>query len=124
MPWSGHVLVATALFAAAGFCTGPLFSALLASRERYAPAAVRTQVFTLGAGLKSTFAAAGAAGAGALGGLGASPLLLGTAAVVGRVLLTGRRTRGTGPESAPTAARNVQPAPVDTPSDSSEKGHL
>jgi MFS family permease len=59
------------------------------------------QVFTLGAGLKSTFAAAGAAAAGALSGLGAAPLVLGTAvcqvaaAAVARVLLTARHTRGT-----------------------------
>ncbi|MFJ4525666.1 MFS transporter [Streptomyces sp. NPDC088810] len=142
VPWSGHVLVATVLFAAAGFCTGPLFSALLASRERYAPAAVRTQVFTLGAGLKSTFAAAGAAAAGALSGLGAAPLLLGTAAcqvaaaAVGRVLLTGRRAQGTCPAPAPVRNAPSRPAgtpsgttPSDTtsdpsdPSDPSEKGH-
>ncbi|MEW2301447.1 MFS transporter [Streptomyces sp. NPDC006655] len=136
VPWSGHVLVVTALFAAAGFCTGPLFSALLASRERYAPAAVRTQVFTLGAGLKSTFAAAGAATAGALSGLGAVPLVLGTAAcqvaaaAVGRLLLTGCRTRWDGP--APARARNAPSGPAgtppdavpsDVPSDSSGKGH-
>ncbi|MGA5039783.1 MFS transporter [Streptomyces capoamus] len=116
VPWSGDVLVATALFAAAGSCTGPLFSALLASRERYAPAAVRTQVFTLGAGLKSTFAAAGAAVAGALGGLGTAPLLLGAAAcqvaaaAVGRVLLTDRRTRGARPARSPVGNAPSAPA--------------
>ncbi|MEV6483552.1 MFS transporter [Streptomyces sp. NPDC051576] len=67
--------VTTALFAVAGWTTGPLFSALLTARERYAPPELRTQVFTLGAGLKSTAAAAGAAGIGALGGWGAAPLL-------------------------------------------------
>ncbi|MBK3575638.1 MFS transporter [Streptomyces sp. MBT65] len=65
----------TALFATAGWATGPLFSTLLAARERYAPQPLRTQIFTLGAGLKSTAAAAGAAGIGALGALGAAPLL-------------------------------------------------
>ncbi|MFJ6088405.1 MFS transporter [Streptomyces sp. NPDC092369] len=65
----------TALFVTAGWATGPLFSTLLAARERYAPQPLRTQIFTLGAGLKSTAAAAGAAGIGALGGLGAAPLL-------------------------------------------------
>ncbi|MEU2427325.1 MFS transporter [Streptomyces sp. NPDC007851] len=98
VPLAQHAVPAVGLFAAAGFCTGPLFSALLASRERYAPASARTQVFTLGAGLKSTFAAAGAAAAGALNGLGATALLLGTAAcqvvaaALGLALLTGRRT--------------------------------
>jgi hypothetical protein len=111
VPWAGHAVAAAALFAVAGFCTGPLFSALLASRERYAPAAVRTQIFTLGAGLKSTFAAAGAGAAGALSGLGAVPLMLGTAAcqvvagALALVLLTGRRTgpagSGTGPAESP-----------------------
>ncbi|WP_051740497.1 MFS transporter [Streptomyces xylophagus] len=89
----------TALFALAGWATGPLFSALLIARERYAPQPLRTQIFTLGAGLKSTAAAAGAAGIGALGGLGAAPLLglaasaQIVAAGIGAVLLThsGRR---------------------------------
>ncbi|MFF7946038.1 MFS transporter [Streptomyces griseorubiginosus] len=96
VPWIGHALPAAALFALAGCCTGPLFSALLASRQRYAPTAARTQIFTLGAGIKSTFAAAGAAVAGALSGLGTATLLWGVAgcqvlaAGLGVVLLTGR----------------------------------
>ncbi|MEU0943677.1 MFS transporter [Streptomyces canus] len=112
VPWVGDAVVAAALFAVAGFCTGPLFSALLASRERYAPPGTRTQVFTLGAGLKSTFAAAGAGAAGALSGLGAVPLMLGTAVcqvvagALALVLLSGRHAgsagRGAGPaESSP-----------------------
>jgi MFS family permease len=114
VPWAGHTVAAAGLFAVAGFCTGPLFSALLAGRERYAPTAVRTQIFTLGAGLKSTFAAAGAGVAGALSGLGAVSLLLGAAAcqvvagALALVLLTNRRTgpaaSGTGPpEGSPHA---------------------
>lgn len=96
-----------ALFVMAGWTTGPLFSALLTARERYTPLPLRTQIFTLGAGLKSTAAAAGAAGTGALGGLGAVPLLgmaAGAqivAAGLGLVLLTHaprnvRRTRAGG----------------------------
>lgn len=72
--FSGMALT-TVLFATAGWTTGPLFSALLTARERYAPQPLRTQIFTLGAGLKSTAAAAGAAGIGALSGLGAASLL-------------------------------------------------
>ena len=72
--FSGMALT-TVLFATTGWTTGPLFSALLTTRERYAPQPLRTQIFTLGAGLKSTAAAAGAAGIGALSGLGAAPLL-------------------------------------------------
>lgn len=69
------MVLTTALFAIAGWTTGPLFSALLTARERYAPPELRTQVFTLGAGLKSTAAAAGAAGISALSAWGAAPLL-------------------------------------------------
>ncbi|MBM7168700.1 MFS transporter [Streptomyces sp. G44] len=93
--------VTTVLFVLAGACTGPLFSALLAARERYAPTEVRTQIFTLGAGLKSTAAAGGAAAAGALSGVGTSALLLAVAAcqflatLLGAALLTNRRAIGT-----------------------------
>ncbi|MEV6766251.1 MFS transporter [Streptomyces sp. NPDC051105] len=120
VPLSRHAIPAAVLFAMAGFCTGPLFSALLASRERYAPAAVRTQIFTLGAGLKSTFAAAGAAAAGALSGLGAAALLLGTAAcqvaaaALGLALLAGHRpdpadAEGDPAQSAPRASDRGAP---------------
>jgi hypothetical protein len=66
------------LFAAAGFCTGPTFSALLAVRDREAPHEVRAQVFTIGAGLKSAAAALGAVVAGGI--TNATPLVLGVAA--------------------------------------------
>ncbi|MFI2651356.1 MFS transporter [Micromonospora fulviviridis] len=68
------------LFALVGVLNGPLFCAVLAVREQEAPPAAHTQVFTVGAGLKSTAAAAGAALAGALTGSGAGLLLLGMAA--------------------------------------------
>ncbi|QES51518.1 MFS transporter [Streptomyces venezuelae] len=53
--------VAAVGFAVAGVCDGPLLTATLRIRAGYAPEAVRTQVFTLGAGLKVTAASAGAA---------------------------------------------------------------
>ncbi|MFG3001166.1 MFS transporter [Streptomyces sp. NPDC048340] len=53
--------VGVALFAAAGVCDGPILTATLRIRSQYAPDAVRTQVFTLGAGLKVTAASLGAA---------------------------------------------------------------
>jgi MFS family permease len=53
-----------ALFAAAGACTGPFTGALFTTRNDHAPEHLRAQVFTLGAGLKTTTAAAGAALAG------------------------------------------------------------
>ncbi|MEU0884336.1 MFS transporter [Lentzea sp. NPDC005914] len=72
-----NTMSAAVLFAAAGFFTGPTFSALLAIRDREAPAEVRVQVFTLGAGLKSAAAAVGAVVAGALSN--SAPLVLGVA---------------------------------------------
>jgi predicted MFS family arabinose efflux permease len=70
---------ALALFAVAGLIEGPLFASLLTVRDREAPAAVRTQVFTIAAGLKVTAAAAGAALAGLVAGAGAAALVLGVA---------------------------------------------
>jgi hypothetical protein len=71
--------VTLVLFATAGLLTGPLFCALLAVRDREAPPAVRTQVFTIGAGLKVTAGAAGAALAGFGTGLGPAVLVFGVA---------------------------------------------
>jgi MFS family permease len=68
------------LFAVAGLIDGPLFASLITVRDREAPPEVRTQVFTIGAGLKVTAAAAGAALAGLASGLGAPVLLLAVAA--------------------------------------------
>ncbi|MCT9089710.1 hypothetical protein N4G70_12615 [Streptomyces sp. ASQP_92] len=103
--------VTAALFALAGACTGPLFSALLAAWERYAPTAFRTQIFTLGAGLKSTTAAAGAAVAGAVSVIGTGALLFAVAAcqvlatLLGATLLTtGRNHAVAGSDAAPPHA--------------------
>ncbi|MFJ6718113.1 MFS transporter [Streptomyces sp. NPDC091259] len=68
-----------AAFAAAGVCDGPLLTATLRIRSDHAPAAVRTQVFTLGAGLKLTAASAGAALVGLAAGAPPRALLLGIA---------------------------------------------
>jgi MFS family permease len=70
---------ALALFAVAGLIEGPLFASLLTVRDREAPPEVRTQVFTIAAGLKVTAAAAGAALAGLVTGFGAAALVLGVA---------------------------------------------
>ncbi len=64
------------LFALSGVGTGPLFGALLVTRQDRAPPALRTQVFTLGAGAKITATAAGAALAGVLAGHTPGPHLL------------------------------------------------
>lgn len=98
VPWADSVAAACVGFALAGCCTGPLFAALLAGRDRYAPPNVRTQVFTLGAGLKSTFAAGGAALTGAWHAAGPETLVLAVAgcqvaaAMLGALLLNGHRT--------------------------------
>ncbi|HEX3198801.1 MAG TPA: hypothetical protein VHR39_14735, partial [Propionibacteriaceae bacterium] len=90
-------LEATAvLFGLSGVFIGPFGSALFLARTQYAGPAVRTQVFTIGAGLKVTASALGAALIGFAAGLPAatqlilvasSPLLAG---VLGTVLLTFR----------------------------------
>ena len=67
-------------FALAGGLGVPVSVAVFAVRDQESPPGVRTQVFTLGAGLKVTAAAAGAAGAGLAAGLGAPALLAAVAA--------------------------------------------
>jgi MFS family permease len=105
-------LEATAvLFGLSGVFIGPFGSALFLSRTQYARPAVRTQVFTIGAGLKVTASALGAALIGFAASLPAatqlllvagSPLLAG---ILGTVLLTFR----TSPDKA--AQRTRVPAP-------------
>jgi predicted MFS family arabinose efflux permease len=67
------------LFALAGLLSGPMAVSLFAARDRESPPGARTQVFTLGAGLKVTGAAAGAAIAGLAAGVGPLVLLAGVA---------------------------------------------
>jgi MFS family permease len=101
------------LFALAGLATAPVFSSLLVVRDREAPPEARTQVFTIGAGLKVTAAAAGAALAGLATGLGAGTLLLLVAA--GQVLAGGAgvlilRRRPAPPASPAHPSRAATPA--------------
>jgi MFS family permease len=107
--WTSSSVVIAALFALAGFSNGPLFGALLMTRNDRAPAQLRGQVFTLGAGFRITSTAAGAA----LGGVVASDLSVAAllvlaggcsllAAALGQVLLR----RNAGGDAQPT-----QPAP-------------
>jgi predicted MFS family arabinose efflux permease len=90
------------LFAAAGMLDGPLFASLLIVRDREAPPEVRTQVFTVGAGLKVTAAAGGAALAGTATGLGAGVLLL---AVAGSQLAAAGATAAFLRRRAPAVSR-------------------
>jgi MFS family permease len=94
------------LFAVSGVANGPLFGALLMTRQRFAPEHTRSQVFTLGAGLKITAAAAGSALAGLAAALPSAAQLLFVAACPvlagagGAIMLRGVRSRV---ERAPTA---------------------
>lgn len=60
-----------------GLFTASSSAAMLLLRKQQSPIAVRSQVFTVGAGLRATASAAGAAVAGATAGLGAGVLIVG-----------------------------------------------
>ena len=92
--------ITAALFALSGFFLGPFAGALFTARQDHAPEAAQAQVFTLGAGLKTTAAAAGAALGGTIAGaatatqllmVAACPILAGCAGAL--LLATPRRTR-------------------------------
>jgi MFS family permease len=61
--------VLTVALALSGFFLGPLVGALFTARNALSPEEVRAQVFTIGAGLKITAAAAGTAAIGLLAGV-------------------------------------------------------
>jgi MFS family permease len=63
---SPSLLVTAGLFALSGFFLGPFTGALFTTRQNRAPDHLRAQIFSLGGGLKTTSAAAGAALAGTL----------------------------------------------------------
>ncbi|MEU4688998.1 MFS transporter [Actinoplanes sp. NPDC023714] len=69
------------VIALAGLLMGPVTVALFSVRDRESPSSMRTQVFTLGAGIKVTSAAAGAAAGGLLSHAGSGLLLAVIAAV-------------------------------------------
>ncbi|MFJ7997684.1 MFS transporter [Streptomyces sp. NPDC096310] len=99
-----------ALFAFAGLCDGPLLGATLRIRAEHAPPPVLPQVFTVGAGLKMSAAACGAALTGAAAALGAPGLLLAIAslqfvAALLYVLVRGHGTRPVAATAEPSAAR-------------------
>ena len=85
----GNLAVLVILFTASGIALGPLTGALFLARNEHAPTGLHAQVFTIGAGVKTTATAVGAALADTVTGLpssvqlalvGAAPLL---AAAVG-----------------------------------------
>jgi hypothetical protein len=65
------------LMGVAGLFTASSAAAMLLLRKQQSPLALRGQVFTVGAGLRATAAAAGAAMAGAAAGLGGTVLIVG-----------------------------------------------
>jgi hypothetical protein len=96
---TGSLSIRVALFVLSGIADGPLFGALLLTRQDRAPAETRSQVFTLGAGAKITAAAVGAAMGGALSSLavGAQLAVAGglqvVAGLVGAVAATAAQSR-------------------------------
>lgn len=70
LPWT------VAAIALSGLCTGPSTAAMLLLRKQQSSATVRSQVFTVGAGLRTTAAAVGAAVAGLAAGLDAGTLIV------------------------------------------------
>ncbi|MFD6186177.1 MFS transporter [Streptomyces goshikiensis] len=109
---SPSLAVTAALFAVAGVCDGPLLTATLRIRSEYAPEAVRTQVFTLGAGLKLTAASAGAALVGLTADAPAQVLLGGIAALqLAAALLHGTLAARRPVPAAPGLAAGAATAP-------------
>ncbi|WP_328924343.1 MFS transporter [Streptomyces sp. NBC_00190] len=121
--FTSSVAAAAALFAVAGVCDGPLLTATLRIRSEYAPDEVRTQVFTLGAGLKVTAASAGAALVGLAADAPAWTLLTGIAglqlaAALLHALTAAREPRPSAalsPVTAPSEASATTPAGRRTP---------
>ncbi|RKS80447.1 MFS transporter [Motilibacter peucedani] len=62
------LVVVGLLFALSGLASGPFMGALFTARQTLSPPHVRAQVFTLGAGLRTTAGAGGAVVAGAISG--------------------------------------------------------
>ncbi|MEU7551876.1 MFS transporter [Streptomyces sp. NPDC044571] len=119
--FSPSVAVGAALFAVAGVCDGPLLTATLRIRSEYAPDAVRTQVFTLGAGLKLTAASLGAALVGVTAGAPPQALLAGisvlllAAALLHALLARPRGSVPAAPATAPSAGSATARAGRRTP---------
>ncbi|WP_242910129.1 MFS transporter [Actinomadura terrae] len=96
-------------FVTAGLMDGPLLTATLRLRADHAPPGTRPQVFTIGAGLKITAAAAGAALTGVAAGLPAPALLLAIAALhVAAALLYPVLLRPVSSPAVTPASRGVQ----------------
>ncbi|MET0303841.1 MAG: MFS transporter [Microbacteriaceae bacterium] len=92
MPWTVVVIGASGLFTAASA------AAMLLLRKQQSPPEVRSQVFTVGSGLRASAAAAGAALAGVIAGLDAGVLVAGIGIIwTASALLMVAYPRGTRP---------------------------
>ena len=98
--------ITAALLALSGFFLGPFAGALFTARQDHAPDAAQAQVFTLGAGLKATAAAAGAALGGTISGAATATQLLLVAACP---ILAGSRRRA--PPRTASAHAHARPHP-------------
>jgi hypothetical protein len=114
---SGPVLAA--LLGLSGVANGPLLGGLLVTRQLFAPATVRTQVFTLGAGFKTSSTAAGSALAGLMAGwstgsqlvlVAACPFVAALGGAAGLRLI---RRRATGRAYSPTATSTASATGVE-----------
>lgn len=76
LAFTSSTLLALVLLIFSGILAGPQGTAQFSVRDRFSPANVRTQVFTLSTSLKTTFAAVGAALAGLASGASPQVLLL------------------------------------------------
>lgn len=112
------VALTAVAFAAAGVCDGPLLTATLRIRSEFAPEAARTQVFTLGAGLKVTAASTGAALVGFAAGAPPWILVLAIAALQLAAALLHTVVAARGPVRHPDTktAPPLTPAPATAPS--------
>jgi MFS family permease len=99
--FSSSLAVLTAAFAVSGFFLGPFVGALFTARDAWSPDEVRAQVFTIGAGLKTTAAAAGAAGIGLLASapliiqfvvVGLNPIIVGAVGLIALAVWGSRQT--------------------------------
>jgi MFS family permease len=92
LPWT------IAAIALSGLCTGPSTAAMLLLRKQQSPLSVRSQVFTVGSGLRTTAAAVGAGIAGLAAGVDGSVLIavIGLVWVASALIMLGY-PRGVGP---------------------------
>jgi hypothetical protein len=104
MPWTVIVI------GLSGVLNASSSAAMLLLRKVNSPAELRSQVFTIGSGLRSASAALGAAVAGALAGLDAGWLIAGIGAVwvLGGLVMAGYRPPEAGSLEAPIGSSSAR----------------